>query len=727
MMLLGAAAIAVPLALHFFYRARYRPLPWAAMTFLKQAIEQTSRRLRFQEILLLLLRCAVLLLLAFAIARPTFSGSTAAGRGESVDAVFVFDTSYSMGARDGEKSRIERAKEAALTAIENLPPRSTVQIFSCADRVAALGPISPGNLDQARQIVETIALSSLTTDLLPGITEAQNALERGAGTNKEVYIFTDMQKLGWDRQAAAIRAKCDEIKQRATLLLVRCGNPERPVRNVSVVDISSPGVEIPHSGTRIPFAVLIRNTGKEPVRNVAVALEVDGKSLEKEGEVIEVINPGETLPVTLTAKLDAAGPRVVTATITNDDLPGDNRLDKIIMVRDQLRIVIVDGSPNTRDPKEASSHYIRNAILPVSSGDLDNYFVRVTVVPADEAGPGLLGVCDVCILANVPASSADRPGIPGLSKEFVDRLGEYVKNGGGLLIGLGDNIVPARYNQVLGLTGANLLPFDLEDAIVATADKPFKIAPDTTDTPSYLERFKDEPFRTVMADVDVMKLIGIKTTGSPNGRVLMRMTDQKPFLSSRVIGEGEVILVAGSLDARWSNWPAKAGSYLSFARMTLQHLTGKAARGANRIAGETLIWNPTEATKPFAVRQPDGKRMKLGKATGGEGGKKLTVTAADTSLSGVYQIGVEDEEPLNGPRFAVAPDLRETDDLTSMTDGEVEQFLGFKPVFLQANSANEQGIANERSKREWTVWVLLALFFFVVGESFWAWYCGKAW
>ena len=70
LMLIGAVAGSIPLILHFFYRARYRKVPWGAMTFLKTAIEQTSRRLRFQEWILLALRCLVLLLLAFALARP---------------------------------------------------------------------------------------------------------------------------------------------------------------------------------------------------------------------------------------------------------------------------------------------------------------------------------------------------------------------------------------------------------------------------------------------------------------------------------------------------------------------------------------------------------------------------------------------------------------------------------------------------------------------------------
>lgn len=717
-LLLGGAAVSVPLVLHFFYRARFRKLPWAAMTFLKQSIEQTSRRLRFQEFILLLLRCVALLLLAFALARPTFSGATAGGRGESVDAIFVFDTSYSMTARDGEKTRLDRAKDAAAAVLDNLPGNSTVQIIGCSDRATNLGPQSPRNLDQARQIVANLEPTSLATDLLPGLTEAFDTLDRGDGTNKEVYVFTDMHKLGWDRQSAAIRGKCEELKQRAALLLVRCGNPERPVRNVGVTGITYP-TAIPHTGIRMPCAVMLRNTGKEPARNVTVTIEVDGKAQEKETETIPEIPPGQTYPVNLTAKLDAAGLRVLTATVTGDDLPGDNRLDRLLQVRETIRVLVVDGRPDLRDPKESASHFVRNALLPLKPSDVDGYYIRVEVVSPAEADAGLLGVTDVCFLLDTPASNADLPGTPGLSGEFVGRLKEFVKSGGGLVIGCGDNVLPARYNQVLGSGGAGLLPFDLKEAAVAPPEKPFKIAPDTTDTPSYLEAFKTEPFRTVMAAADLRKVVSVDPAGV-SGRVLMRLADDKPFLCSRTVGDGEVVFAAGSMDEKWGNWPAK-DSFLSFVDMTVSHFSGKAARGANVTAGEPIVWTPPDATKSFDLIRPDGKRAKLGKASG----VPPTVTAADTANAGVYRILAENADPKAAPQFCVAPNLTETDDLTSLTNPEVEQLLGFKPVFLEAGTPD--GIATERARREWTVWVLLALFALAAGESVWAWFCGKAW
>src|ERR1700746_2519135 len=69
-MLWGALAASIPIAIHLFFRSRYRTVPWAAMKFLLTSVEQTSRRLKFQEYLLLLLRMMLLALLALAFMRP---------------------------------------------------------------------------------------------------------------------------------------------------------------------------------------------------------------------------------------------------------------------------------------------------------------------------------------------------------------------------------------------------------------------------------------------------------------------------------------------------------------------------------------------------------------------------------------------------------------------------------------------------------------------------------
>ena len=120
--------------------------------------------------------------------------------------------------------------------------------------------------------------------------------------------------------------------------MVRCGNPEKAITNVALVDLTYPG-GIPHTKSRLPVTILVKNTGKNPAKNLTVTLEVDGHSNEKETATIDEIAAGQTLPITLTAKLEQAGARLLTANIQSDDLPGDNRLHRLIPVRDTIRAI----------------------------------------------------------------------------------------------------------------------------------------------------------------------------------------------------------------------------------------------------------------------------------------------------------------------------------------------------------------------------------------------------
>jgi hypothetical protein len=735
-MLAGAAAVGIPVALHFFYKARYQRLPWATMDFLKEAIEQTSRRLKFQEWILLALRCLVILLLALALARPGQESAGAAGRGEAVDAVLVIDTSYSMGADDGDgKSRLDRAKEAALGVIESLPPKSTVQIIACGDRAELLGPKSRSNLDQARQLVPAIQPSGLSTDFHPGLSAALAAADTGTAAVREIYLFSDLQKLGFERQQGALRDKCDEIRSRANLVFVRCGKEDRKVSNVAVTDVTAVGT-IPHTRTRVPFVVSLKNTGHEVMRGIKVGLELAGRPVDRDVVQVPDIEPGQVLPVTLTGSLEEAGPQVLTVRVTGDKLPGDNRFDRVIVVRDAIRVLLVDGSPNPAMPIESASHYVRTALTPVPEARTEEYFIRPAVAAATEVGPGMLANVDVVYLLNAPVATAAAPRA-GLPADFVARLKEFVAGGGGLVIGGGDQVVADDYNRVLGSGGAGLLPFDLSGNQAITTDTtPFVPAPESVEVPSFLAAFKERPFSDALRGVAVtrMHVVAEGGPGAAGGRVLIRTADQKPFISSRVVGEGEVVFVATTLDERWTNFPGRASdAFVPFTQYTLAHLTGRKVPGGTRTAGDPLVWYPPEAeglfdlVKPPRAGEKDARRVRLDKARAPEPGQKLAVTATDTADPGLYRIVPEGKPDSQGPVFAVNPDLRESANLDVASASDMAKMLGFEPAIIQAGAGTEAAVNQQRARREWTEWVLLLVFLAALAESGWAWVCGRAW
>ena len=74
----GAIAAAGPIIIHLLNRRRFRTVSWAAMDFLREALERNRRVLHFRDILLLALRILAVVLFGLVLARPFFKGSAAA-------------------------------------------------------------------------------------------------------------------------------------------------------------------------------------------------------------------------------------------------------------------------------------------------------------------------------------------------------------------------------------------------------------------------------------------------------------------------------------------------------------------------------------------------------------------------------------------------------------------------------------------------------------------------
>jgi hypothetical protein len=714
-MLAGLAAASLPVILHFFYRSRYRTVPWAAMKFLLTSIEQTSRRLRFQELLLLVARTALLLLLAFALARPTSSASGSGAGGDAVDAVLVFDVSMSLNAREGASTRLDRAKTAALAVVDHLPPRSTVQVVAAADRAQLLGPVQASNVEMAKEAVKAVELSHAAGDLLPGVEEALGALDRGHSPNKEIWIFTDHQKRAWEAQGAALAAKLREAANRASVTLVRCGT--RAPRNVAVVGIA-PQSGFPHVGDRVGFAVLLRNSGGEAVRDLTVTLEVEGRPGDKESQPVPLLSPGETLAVTMTQKFDKPGLRVLSAALASDELEADNRVSRVIKVHDQAKVLVVDGAPSELRPENAGSFYLLHALRPVPESAWDLYPVQPRVTTPGDASPALLADVDLCILVNCPVQAPGENSPAALSSDFVERLEGFVKEGRGLLIFAGPRVSAELYNRTL-LEGRGLLP-----ARIAPAKQgALRFDPASIDLQSFLAAFKDEPLSRLDQTL-VREWMPLDGTDAKDARVAIRYSNGEAAIVGRAVGAGRVVFVTTSSDLRWTDWALRP-TFLPFLHVAVGDLLSGPSEAHNATAGAPLRWRTPSARvgKAHALTDPSGRRSRVGAPEMVDG---LPVLALGTpGRAGVWRASI-DGEP-EGVPFAVAPDVRDTEDLEPLTDRQIDERLGVGVRHAVAGDDLSAFSGAERLKREWTLWVLLAVFLIVLFETGLAWYCGRGW
>ena len=74
-LLAGAALVAIPIVLHLILRQKPKPLIFPALRFIQERRETNRRRLKLRHWLLLLLRCALIGILALLLASPSV-GST---------------------------------------------------------------------------------------------------------------------------------------------------------------------------------------------------------------------------------------------------------------------------------------------------------------------------------------------------------------------------------------------------------------------------------------------------------------------------------------------------------------------------------------------------------------------------------------------------------------------------------------------------------------------------
>jgi hypothetical protein len=786
-MLLGGLAVGIPIAIHFFFRSRYRTVPWAAMKFLLAAIEQTSTRLKFQELLLLALRCLLLLVLALAMARPISTLSRGTGGGDAIDAVLVFDTSYSMTAQDGSQSRLARAQKTALDIIDKLPPHSGVQIIAGSSKAELLGPLAPGNIDQAKQIVRDLKVQHLPTDYSASIQLAKSVLEKASASNKALFFFSDLQKSGFEQQESRLRSDLMEMHEKAEVTFVRLA--ANLVKNVAIESIT-PQTGVPRPKERTSFAIVVRNTAPEgaaelKVENATIRLFVDADPAETEeaveskkdatdqkGETQEIppLAPGQKHVLTMSATFDKPGLHVVSAVLKGDDLDGDNRFDYVVNVREQVRVLVVDGDFHysvSGNPSKSSSYYLLHALQPVRDVQREAYFLQPQTTSAELASPAMLKQADICILVNVRIPEEARPGraLAQVPMDFLEDLAKFVREGHGLIVIPGQHVNIKGYNEILGKK-LGLLPMPFVTLHEQESKKNLNFSRGSFSLPAYrfIREDKDYEIFNYLAtwkwfEVKEPKPAPVETKDKEleakppahesTSEVVLRFDNGAPVVVSKRVGEGEVIMLTtsvhpdpkpGAPDLVWNHWalPPFSRAFVPFWDVMINHLLKGRDQIYNVTAGESLVWLPREKEQHnYTLRTSDKDKIRLGVPLPRDRNKRdsrAVVRTPELNRAGIYRMVAwtgQQGEPAGdwsklGMPVAVVPDARETLGLELLTNKQLESLVGFTPRVLDVSKPGPASLETHFDTKEWTMWVLLVLLVLLIVESLFAWYCGRA-
>ena len=626
-LLWGMAAISIPVLIHLLNRRRYRRVPWAAMRFLKISVDQNQRRMRLEDWILLLLRCAVVALLASLLARPVLEGVSGVP-GSKVAAAIIVDNSASMGSQEGGVTRLALAREADHEILSGLPQGSPVvvgDVFRAHEASA--------DHEFARARIDAITQTERHADLILATKEAIGALDGQAVVDRELYVITDGHAEEWG-SLAALGGRFSDITAGVRVQLITVGSSLNANLGISRL---TPAAALPAVDQPFRIDVDVTNFGEAPVTRVPVKVLVDGQASGNPW-IIEELGPGRSETATLYTALPGPGYHRVTVALEGDKAPFDDRQTVVMRARDEVNVLLVDGEPGAED-RDSETFFLREALAPVPPAERSSYPVKPRVVSGSNLEAEALDRYEAVVLANV----AD------VSLAFADRLVRFVEKGGGLVVFPGGNFRPESYNALLyrrhGLLPASFVPREGD-----IGPRTRSLIPAETN-PLSLER-------DLLAGVKFRQIQRLQL-GEGDYRVNLRYDDGQPALVESNYGQGKVFVFTSSADLAWNDFAVRP-AYVPFVSRVLGGIVPSRENNLNVAAGDPVRYRldarlvGRDATV-YELEDPES----LGRLTELSGDDGVSLLEFDrTDRAGPYQVTIAGEpEPL---LFSVRPSERES-------------------------------------------------------------------
>ncbi len=760
-MLWWAAAAAVPFIIHLLSRRKFRRVPWGAMQFLLVALKRTRRRLRMENILLMLLRMGIFLALATAFANPQIGGGGLLGAvaGGSRTVILALDSSFSMQARDDQdRTAWSEATKTARSVLATLDAQK--------DAVALLTFGSPVHLETrltrdlslVKRRLAALDPAEGTTDLLGGLHAiegllAEPGLEEDFPGEKTVLLITDLQKSAFlDRNASPAesgpgREADPELLQtlrrlrdhKARVIAVGVGGGAL-LGNVAVTGLANDGrsfiagltgqiqCRIENFGSRTTSGELrLYLDNEESYIQSRRVVDLPGRATGSSSERERIVNFNIDVP--------KIGWHHLMAEWVGDSLDVDNRRRLAFRVRDHLKVLAVGGGSDRRDDLPAT-FYAARALDPLiddplrSGGSFQVKEINGIAYTSED-----LEDYDLVILANV----SEMPAAKALELE------EWVRKGGGLLYFPGPSFEGAGrigkdggvVNQLFYRGGQGLLPYPITRLVGADefTESPFNLQFESFDHP-VAKYFEDPRIRPGLTRIPVYKLAATEPAGDavkvrliasffPTGKGA-ETRKKYPALVEKRVGEGACMFFATSADTAWNIYGATP-AFVPFMREIAYALTRRREH-ANLLVGATLVEEfPPSVTKI---------RLSVGETPAEEQAPVLSAdkSRAEVSLRQISKSGLVVIDALEGAdklaeadrhRVAVInPDTTESDVEPADIDWLANQFGRDLLRVIDDPSDLSEPVDEAAKGGLWRLFLYAALAFLLV-ETLLAWKFGS--
>jgi len=569
-------AVAAPLAAHLLSRRGGRTVVFPTIRFLREAADEGRRRSRVQDLLLMLLRMAALVLLVLAFMRPLWHTTAPLAADRGLNVVVVVDRSASMTrSRDG-LSLFEHARLAAIRELQALDPSVDRAAVVMADRSPhPLLPQPTGNIAQLVALLEAEDAGYERGDLSGAIDLAVRLAEHTDETQQprqgHVVVISDMQAT----QALDANLPADLA---ARGIALRSTPVQGDTANLAVTDVRvtpvAPVVDQPATVT-----VDVSNFAPTDA-TTTVRLQLDSGVMARRltlradsvGSAIFPFTPGATDAAAIEATLSDGGALRV-----------DDRNGIVVQPRQQRRVVLVTNE-DVSDPNTAAFYFAR-ALVP-RVGDAADVDLQVRR-PADLVEV-LGGQVDQLVIAEAGPLPVDAHAA---LRRFLDR-------GGGVVW-----VLDSR--AALGAL----------DALAASQ-------PDALMHPMPEARWQGgvgtrlsggqfgHPMLAVFEGASRSALLNHSVGGAAAGdaaraaEVVLELDNGAPFVALQWVGSGRLAVINGDLSPLRSSF-VKGRSFVPLLHQVIRHLSPGLQPQANPTPGGTARFSLTTGADVKVVGPDD--------------------------------------------------------------------------------------------------------------------------
>lgn len=682
LMLAGLAALGIPVLIHLLLKRKKKHVHFSTIRFFQFQDEQSSRRRKLRNWLLLTLRLLILTLLVLAFSRPYARQNEASGADrKQLRVVFVLDNSASMQATGTEGRRWTLAKDRIQKALSSLNADDSAALVECATHANVLSGFAPAA--SIAQVLRDLRPAYGTSSLGDGLQQALRLLS-GAGRNafSTIYLVTDLQK-----------SACRSLNSCPIPLNI-------DVKLVAVGDVASPNLGIvrldtePREGVR-PQAVIASFSDEDVSSLLEVAIDNQAVS----SQVFNLKAGSSTNFDLLLSSVKPGWHDLKVALRGQDALEMDNSRYGCFFVPEPTEVLVVEPHPAAR-VFEQETFFLASALDPGtdSSNSVPGAF-KVVQVKMEELAERL---------TRATIGSSGRvvilPGLKDVAEGTGKTLAAFVDRGGGLVLFLGEEMSANRYNSELH----DLLPVRVVDPDKnAEVGLPWRIA--LYDTNSMIF----SAFRLPNSGDLRIPEFGKRYTVEPveGATRLAFFDDGVPLVVTRSRGQGRVALVNTSADTQWNDWP-KHKTFVPFlhglAKYVGQTATHDSVQENNSfVAGEDFDLETGTAGRlaQFTLRQPDGKEIH---STADEQGR---LRDPGMTLPGVYSL--RDQASREVRRMAVNLPPQESN-LEALRPADFpQQLVRVQDNPKQTLAAGLLGTRNDR-REYWTALLLGALILLLV-------------